>query len=161
MGNLDNDTAGPTPEPQRTECLSSNFSLYWRIFIPIFGTVIFSGLLLALILIPEENLYLSFPALWARMGALILLAAWLYWVKNTIWRLKRVDANETHFFVTNYWQTVRYPLADVAEIAETRRMGRRLVHFKLLSPGRFGQVISILPASHYNEVMKQWNLIKV
>ncbi len=160
MGNLDNNTPDPAPEVQRTECLSSNKTLFWRIFIPIFGTVFFVGMNTALLLISEENLYLSFPALWARLTAISLLLGWLYMIKNTLWRLKRVDTNETYLFVTNYWETVRYPWTDVLEVAETQRMGRRFVHFKLVAPGRFGQVISMLAGSQYDEVMEQFNLKK-
>ncbi len=160
MGNLDHNLPDPAPEVQRTECLSSNKTLFWRIFIPIFGTVILVGMNTALLLISEENLYLSFPALWARLTAILLLLVWLYMIKHTLLRLKRVDANETHLFVTNYWDTVRYPWSDVVEVAETQRMGRRLVHLKLAAPGRFGQVVSMLVGSQYEEVMAQWNLKK-
>jgi hypothetical protein len=160
MGNLDNNSAGPAPEATRTECLSSNKTLFWRVFVPIFGTVFLLGLNAALLLISEENLYFPFPALWARLGAIALLLGWLFLVKQTIWRLKRVDANDTHFFVTNYWETVRYPWTDVVEIVETRRMGRRLVHFKLAATGRFGQVISMLASSQYDEVLAEWDVKK-
>ena len=156
MGNLDNAASDPAPESPRTECLSSTTTLFWRVFVPIFGTVFLSGFTLALMLISAENLYLSFPIIWVRVVALILLFAWFFLVKQTIWRLKRVDANLSHLYVTNYWQTVRYPWSDITEIEETRRMGRRLVHFHLAAPGRFGQVISMQPASHFDEVMKQF-----
>ncbi len=155
MGNLDNNPQDPAPEATRTECLSSNKTLFWRVFVPIFGTVFLLGLNLALLLIPEDELYLNFPAIWARLAALALLLGWFYLVKQTIWRLKRVDANDTHFFVTNYWETARYPWSDLVEVGETRRLGRRLVHFKLAAPGRFGQVVSMLAGSQYDEVMAE------
>ena len=146
------------PELQRTECLSSNTTLFWRVFVPIFGTVFFAGMTAALLLISEENLYLSFPAIWVRLAAVLMLLGWLYLLKRTIWRLKRIDANETHLFVTNYWQTIRYPWSDVVGVVETKRMGKRLVHFQLAAPGRFGQVVSMLAGSQYNEVLEQWKL---
>ena len=154
MGNLDQPGSGPAPEPQRTDCLSSTATLFWRVFVPIFGTVFLAGLTLALMVIHESDLYLSFPAWWARAVALLLLAGWLYWVKKGIWRLKRVDASESHMFVTNYWHTVRYPWTDVARIEESKRAGKRLVHFHLHAPGRFGSVITILPAGNYDELMR-------
>ncbi len=154
MGNLDHSAADPAPEPQRTECLTSNATLFWRVFVPIFGTVFLAGLTLALLLISEENLFLSFPALWARVTALLLLLSWLLLIKRTVWRLKRADANETHLFVTNFWHTVRYPWSDIDRIEESQRMGRRLVHFHLKASGRFGQIISILPAAHFDVLMK-------
>ena len=109
---------------------------------------------LALMLISEENLFLPFPALWARIAAVLLLIGWYFLIKRTIWRLKRADANTSHLFVTNFWHTVRYPWSDVDRIEESNRMGRRLVHFHLKAPGRFGQVISILPAAHFDELRR-------
>lgn len=161
MGNSDHSSPENAAETPRSECLSSNATLYYRIFAPIFGTVFIAGFALALFLIPEDDLYLSFPALWARLAALGVLAAWLFFIKRTVWRLKRVDATPEHLFVTNYWHTVRYPWQDVDQITESRRMGRRLVHFHLKAPGRFGQVFTILPARHYDELMKNLNVREI
>lgn len=100
-------------------------------FRPIFGTVFLGGLLLHLLLIPEEELYLPFPLLWGQLFLLALWLGWLFLVRRTIWRLKRVDANATHFFVTNYWTTVRYPWGDVEKTEEKTRLGRRIVNLCL------------------------------
>jgi len=158
MGNLDNNASTPAPEEQRTDCLSSNATLFWRVFVPIFGTVFLSGMTTALLLLDEDNLYLPFPALWARISALVFLVAWVLLVRRTIWRLKRVDANDTHLFVTNFWQTVRYPWSDVLNITESKRFGRKLVHFHLIAPGRFGKVISILPASNFEALVENFKV---
>lgn len=147
-----------TPETPRSECLSSNSTLFYRIFVPVFGTVFFLGFVLALNLIPEDDLYLPFPAWWARVAVIIILLGWLFFVKTTIWRLKRVDATSEYFFVTNYWHTVRYPWHDAEQITESKRLGRRLVHLHLRAPGRFGRVISFLPARHYDELMKNFGI---
>jgi hypothetical protein len=133
-----------------SECLSSNSTLFWRVFVPIFGTVFLSGLLLSFLLIPEEDLYLPFPLLWGRVFLLVLLLGWLFLVRSTLWRLKRVDASASHFFVTNYWQTVRYPWSDVEKVEEKRHLGRRVIHFSLRAPGRFGQKISFLPDGRFD-----------
>jgi len=59
-----------------------------------------------------------------------------------------------HIYVSDYWTTVRYPWTDVETIEEKRRLGRRIVNFVLRAPGRFGQVISFLPGSTFDEWMK-------
>lgn len=153
MENQDSDnTQLPTGS---TECLSSNATLFWRVFVPIFGTVFLSGLLLTFLLIPEEELYLPFPALWGRVVLFVIWLAWLVLIRRTLWRLKRIDANPTHLFVTNYWVTVRYPWADVERIEEKARLGRRIVNLWLRAPGRFGQKISFLPGSHFHDWKKE------
>jgi hypothetical protein len=154
MGNLLYSSSSSSDESPQTDCLTSNATLFWRVFVPIFGTVFLGGLTLAMMLISAENLLLPFPALWGRLGALLLLSAWIFLIKSTIWRLKRVDATEKHLFVTNYWHTVRYPWSDVLKVEETRRAGRRLIHLHLVAPGKFGQVISILPAAHFDTMLE-------
>lgn len=142
-----------TTEP--TECLSSNSTLFWRVFVPIFGTVFLSGLLLTFLLIPEEELYLPFPLLWGRVFIFALWLGWLLLMRSTLWRLKRVDANSTHFFVTNYWITVRYPWVDVEKTEVKRHLGRRVAHLWLRAPGRFGQKISFLPGDRFEGFRKE------
>jgi hypothetical protein len=138
--------------------LSSNSTLFWRVFVPIFSTVMLTGLLLAFWLIEEDELYLSFPAIWARLALLLLWAAWLLLLRRTLWRLKRVDADDTHLYVTNYWTTVRYPWHDVESYEEKKRLGRRVVNFLLRAPGRFGQKISFLPGSDFDLWKKKFDL---
>lgn len=148
-------TAASDTSAEKTECLSSNATLFWRVFVPIFVTVFLTGLLLTFLLIPGEDLYLPFPILWGRVFILVLWLGWLFWVRSTLWRLKRVDANATHFFVTNYWVTVRYPWVDVEKTEEKRRLGRRIVQLWLRAPGRFGQKISFLPGDRFEEWKKE------
>ncbi|MBL7807463.1 MAG: hypothetical protein JNN28_06610 [Saprospiraceae bacterium] len=140
---------------ETTECLSSNMTLFWRVFMPIFGGVFLTGLLLTFLLIPEEELYLSFPILWARLFLFALWLGWLLFVRRTLWRLKRVDAGDTHFYVTNYWITVRYPWADVEKVERIRRLGRKLVTIHLKAPGRFGQKITFLPGDRFEAWMEE------
>ena len=131
--------------------LSSNMTLFWRIFVPFFGTVFLTGLMLAFLLIDEEDLYLPVPILWARIAVVVIWIAWLFLISRTIWRLKRVDADDTHIYVTNYWTTVRYPWQDIERYEEKKRLGRRIVNFKLRASGRFGDVVSFLPGSSFEE----------
>jgi hypothetical protein len=138
-----------TDEP--TIILSSTATLFWRIFAPVFSTVMLTGFLLAFWLIEEDELYLSFPAIWLRLG---MTTAWLLWILlmyRTLWRLNRVDGNSSHFFVTDYWTTVRYPWSVIEKIEESHRLGRRIAHFHLRISGRFGTKISFLPSRHYDQ----------
>jgi hypothetical protein len=89
---------------------------------------------------------------------IFILICWLWFVWRTLWRLKRVDGNDTHVFVTNYWITVRYPWTDIAQVTSTRRFGSRIVHLGLRAPGRFGQTISFLPGRHFDHWMQERNL---
>ncbi len=135
--------------------LSSNHTLFWRVFVPIFGTVFLAGFLIAFVLTAEDELYLPFPVLWARLGIAAILLAWVLLVRSTVWRLTRLDADDAFIYVTNYWTTVRYPWADVARIDEKKRAGRRIIQLQLRAPGRFGQKISFLPSTHFFDWMAE------
>lgn len=99
---------------------------------------------------PSETRLWGLTGWGARATMTLLWLGWLYFVRRTFWRLKRVDADPTHFFITNYWTTVRYPWGDLSHIEEKTRMGRRIVQFHLKGSGRFGSVISFLPGTLYD-----------
>jgi hypothetical protein len=155
MNNIENtpENDGNNPEGQQVHVkyqLSSNSTLFWRVFIPAFGTVFMTGLVLGHWLTDAETLYIS--ALWfmsIRVFVTLLWALWIFFVWRTLWRFKRIDADEQHFYVTNYWKTLRYPWSDLERIEEKRRLGRRVVNFYLKSPGSFGQKLSFLPGSDF------------
>jgi hypothetical protein len=123
--------------------------------VPVFGTVFLAGFLLTFWLVEEDDLSLPFSVLWPRLLVLLLMVLWLLFIQRSFWRLKRVDADDTHIYVTNYWTTLRYPWTDVARIEEKKRLNRRVVNFWLRAPGRFGQVISFLPGSFFDEWMAE------
>lgn len=135
--------------------LSSNTTLFWRVFLPVFGTVLATVFAGAFILIDEEELYLPFSVWWLRGVAILLWLAWFYFVRRILWKLLRVDATDTHLYVTNYWTTVRYPWTDVERTELQKRWGRRVVHLHLRASGRFGKRISFLPGSAYAGWMQE------
>jgi hypothetical protein len=136
---------------ERAIALSSTGTLFWRVFIPVFGTVFFLGLTLAFWLTEEDDLHIPFlPVVWGRVLILVSLLAWLFIIRRTLWRLKRIDADSTYIYVTNYWITLRYAWPDVDRIEAKNRMGRRILNLWLKAPGRFGQIISFLPVSHFD-----------
>jgi hypothetical protein len=137
----------------RSTLLSSNTTLFWRVFIPIFTTVFLLGLNLAFWLTPEDALYLPFPVLWLRLALLALFAGWLLFVRRTLWRLHRVEADAQYLYVSNYWTNLRYALHDVDRFETVSRLGRRVVNLWLKAPGKLGQKISFLPGSRF----RSWN----
>ncbi|MEY3241000.1 MAG: hypothetical protein RIR11_2438 [Bacteroidota bacterium] len=139
----------------RTTPLSSTATLFWRLFVPVFSTVLLTVAALVFWLTPEDDLYLSYPALWARLGITAVLAGWIYFMYNTLTRLRRVDADDTHLYVTDYWKTARYPWSEVEKKTESKRLGRRIASFHLKGAGIFGSKISFLPAKHFSQWMSE------
>lgn len=134
--------------------LSSNTTLIWRIFLPVFGSVFLSGLLLAFWLIDEEELYLPYSVWWPRLILALLWLAWLYFVRRSLWPLKRIDADHDYLSATNYWTTARYPWTDIERLEKRKLLGRQAFAIRLKAPGYFGQEILFLPASHFFKWME-------
>lgn len=145
------DTAAlPKNGHSKTTHLSANSTLFWRVFVPIFGTVFLGALASVFWFTPADELYLRTMSITSvRLIVTLLFVSWLLLVYRTVLRLLRVDANDVHLYVTNYWTTVRYPWIDVERIETVRRLGRRIVHIYLKAPGRFGAKISFLPGSQF------------
>ncbi len=140
----------------RLTILSSNKTLFWRVFVPVFGTIFLGVLTLAYILTTDNESYaLLISGLWTKVLLLVLLLGWLLFLRRTLWRLHRVDADDTHLFVTNYWTTARYPWDDVLRLEEKRRLGQRIVNIHLRAAGRFGQKIAFLPSTSYDVWMRE------
>ena len=135
--------------------LSSNTTLVWRIFLPVFGSVFISGLLLAFWLIDEEELYLPYSVWWPRLILVALWLAWLYFLRRRVWPLKRIDADPNYLAVTNYWTTARYPWSDIERLEKRKFLGRKALCLHLKAPGYFGKQILFLPASHFYSWMEE------
>ncbi len=140
---------GETPVRAQAQQLSSNHTIFWKVFFPIFTTVFLTGMLAVFCLIDEDDLYMSFPVVYIRVGLLLIWAAWILLMRRTLWRLKRVDRDETYIYVSNYWNTARYLQTDIDRVEEKRRLGKRIVNFHLKGSGIFGTKISFLPGSDY------------
>ncbi|MFM8495876.1 MAG: hypothetical protein ACKOEM_10190 [Planctomycetia bacterium] len=62
----------------------------------------------------------------------------------TVFKLKRVDASDTHFHISNYFKNFRYPVADIESI-RVRDIGIATVaKMTLLAEGSFGKKIYFL-----------------
>lgn len=144
------------PSQIRVTALSSNSTLFWRIFIPVFGTVLLSGLFLGIFLSEEGADRHPLVPLWVvRIVMVLVMALWFWSVKRYFLSLKRIDADDQYLFVTNYWTTVRYPWFDVERIDMTKQLGSPLSLLMLKAPGRFGQAIPFKPASHFQSWMEE------
>jgi hypothetical protein len=134
-----------SPNATQTTNLTATSTLFWRLFVPLAVMTLLTVSSLVFLFTDEDELYLSYPAIYPRIILPVLLLICSYLLFRTLWRLRRVDASGTHIFVTDYWTSVRYPWSDVVRINTTKRLGRVLMQIHLRAPGRFGQVITFLP----------------
>ncbi|NJO86534.1 MAG: DUF4175 domain-containing protein, partial [Lewinella sp.] len=87
--------------------LSSNATLFLKIFLPFFWTTVVAMFTLLLWFGPAHY-FGGLPLQSLRWGMLLVLAAgaatfWLFF-----WPLKRVEADGDYLYVSNYFRTARY-----------------------------------------------------
>lgn len=97
--------------------LSSSWTIFLRLFIPVFWAVFFGSFTIAMFAFKEE----LGPVLGSPNAAWIFLACYLTGVTIiyfSLWKLYRVDADNAFFYVTNFFRTYKYPFHQVRKIDE-------------------------------------------
>lgn len=134
--------------------LSSNATLFWRVFAPAFSVVFLGGIVVAHWATPAEDLYpRKAPVAEIRIGLTLLWILLLLLIYFTVWRIRRVESDGRFVYVSNYWVTARYPNEDVSHVFLGKKWGRRIARMYLKAPGRFGQVIRFLPGRQAKELL--------
>ena len=124
--------------------LSSNITLFLKLFLPVFWTTVLTGITLVTWLSPEH--YFGGVSLTSlRYGMLFVLMTWLALSFFVLWPLKRVETDGEFIFVTNYFQTARYHLIDdVRGIVEGRLLFLPVCTLELRGTGTFGKRIRFI-----------------
>ncbi|THH36496.1 hypothetical protein [Neolewinella litorea] len=119
--------------------LSSNTTLFLKLFLPVFWTTVLVGITLVTWFAPEHY-FGGIPLQSLRYGIVFVLvmAVGTFWL--AFWPLKRVETDGEFLFVSNYFRTARYHLVqDVEEIHESRFLFLKLCSVHLRAPGTFGR----------------------
>ena len=126
--------------------VSTNATLFYRLFLPIFWTVFFGAFTIAVFVANRQD-YGGIPGNMMRMGTGIFYLSGLTMIYFTIFKLKRVEMDKEYVFVTNYIKSFRYPWHNIATISEHKFLFLKLVTIKFKTPGHFGRKI-VFAASH-------------
>ncbi len=118
--------------------LSSNATLFLKLFLPVFWTTVMVGITLVTWLAPEHY-FGGLPLRSLRWAVLLMLITGIGTLYLTCWPLKRVETDGEFLFVTDYFRTARYHLIDdVKQIRESRFLFLRLATIELQGKGTFG-----------------------
>ena len=123
--------------------ISSNATLFFKIFIPVFWMAFFGAFTMAVVLSNVKQFPLfSFTYFKIGLAAFFIIGiAILYF---TVIQLKRVELDNEYMYASNYFKTYRYPFHNIEKMTE-RDMGLfRLVKFYLKKPGKFGKKITFI-----------------
>ena len=126
--------------------LSSNLTLFFKLFIPVFFTVFYGAFTLTLLLTDIEDLGFL-PYAWFPVSNLVFYLACLLIMFVTVWKLKRVDADETYIYISNYFKTYRYAYSSIAKMDETSFLLFKIIIIRFREKTSFGKQIFFLKES--------------
>jgi len=127
-----------------TQRISSNATLALAIFFPVFWTVFFGSVTVALFLYDTRSGNLPVEtAKWVMLAIFLSGVLVLYF---TIFQLKRVELDEQFVYVTNYFKTYRYPYSSVEKLEVSEFLFLAVGVIRLRQAGRFGRRITFVMA---------------
>lgn len=134
--------------------VSSNLTLFFKLFIPVFWAVFFGAFLIALF-IEKEELFSTNTSNF-RIGAVFFYVSGLVTYYFLFFKIKRVEFSEEHLYVTNYFKTVRYSWPSIASINNTKFLIFTIVTLHLNKPGIFGKSMTFLASRrNYKKFMEE------
>ena len=130
--------------------LSSNWTLLFNIFLPTLWLTFFGVFLIAVLQADKSKVDTSVNYL--LYGLIFFVLIFLIIFKYTVFRLKRIDTDETHIYVTNYFKAARYPFQDIESIVKNKGILFSYGTLILKGKGVFGNKIVFLASSPRLEV---------
>ncbi len=127
------------------ERVSSNSTLFFVIFLPVFWTVFFGAVTTALLLQPLAFIG-NTPAGTFRIGLAFFFLSGLALFYFTLLRLRRIEIGQGFVYVTNYLKNYRYPYHNIARIETSTFLFLHIGAITLKTPGYFGRKILFLPS---------------
>jgi len=123
--------------------VSSNATLFFKFFIPIFWTVFFTAFFIGL-LISEVEYIGNVPMFLARVFSLGFVAIGVLFFYLFVLPLKRVEMNPEYFIVTNYFKNYKYSYDSIESIEERDWYFFRTYTIILKEVGSFGRKINFV-----------------
>jgi hypothetical protein len=118
--------------------ISSNFTLGLRIFVPTVWCVFFGAFTIAFLISSGDAPLLNswtFRISWT-LGFLFVLLL----IRQSIWKLRRVEVDNAFIYVTDYFKTARYPFHNIETIRSISfgLFWLGVIHYK--QAGIFGKI---------------------
>lgn len=125
------------------ERYSSNLTLFYVIFLPVFGWVFLLASTLASFLGPvmSDEVYISD---YVKYGVLTVFILLTFFIIFFAFRLKRLEADEEKIYLSNYFVTTMMPLENIEKVTITDLIVMRIATIHLISKSRWGQKIKVL-----------------
>ena len=127
--------------------VSTNLTLFFKFFIPIFWIVFFGAFTIVSWFAPGQY-FGELAGLPFRIGTAIFFITGVLLLYFTLLPLKRVELDEDYLYVTNYFKTARYPYHNVKKMVSSDFLFIKLVSIHLKAGGIFGKRMRFLASKH-------------
>ena len=126
--------------------LSSNATLFLKIFLPVFWTTIMAGTTLVA-WFAEESKFGGLPLSSFRWATLFTLIMGVALFAVLFWPLKRVESDGEKVYISNYFRTAFYSWEqDVENYSEYRFLFFKIAVIELNGIGSFGRRLRFIPS---------------
>lgn len=134
--------------------VSSNFTVFFKLFLPTVWIVFFTIFTISLFTVDEQTLpLLTSPVFkYPFLAAYLLFFALIYF---TIMQLKRVELGPDCYYVSNYLKTYRLIYDDIESIKTFSLERLELVTFKLKAKSSFGNKIVFLASKQLMDIFRK------
>lgn len=126
--------------------ISSNWTLFLKVFFPIFWGVFFGAITLAFWLSAEAYIGGMKMSYFRLLMTSFFLTGLLVFYLSTM-QLKRVEVDDNFVYITNYKKTARYPFHNIQKVEITDYYLFKIGKVLFRTPGIFGSKISFLANS--------------
>ncbi|PSR13759.1 MAG: hypothetical protein DA408_02625 [Bacteroidetes bacterium] len=126
--------------------ISTNLTLFFKFFVPVFWLVFFGALVLA-VFISGDELAAGLSSTRFRLGALFFYFSGLALFYFLLFPLKRVEYDDDFLYATNYFKTFRYPWHNIEDLEDSSFFLFTVVTVVLKEEGHFGQRIRFVASS--------------
>ena len=126
--------------------ISTNLTLFFKFFIPVFWLVFFGAFLAAIFLYGEE-MASGFASTSFRIGAVAFYLSGLILFYFTLFPLKRLEADAEFLYATNYFKTLRYSWDSVEKIKESKFLFFTLGTVVLKEKGLLGKNLRFIASN--------------
>lgn len=130
--------------------LSSNTTLLFKFFIPVFWTVFFGAFTIAALFYQYDYVG-DTPALYFKLGISFFYLTGLLLFAFILLRLKRVEADDHFLYITNYFKAARYPFHNIERISLSRFLFLSVGSIYLREAGIFGKRCLFIPSRQLME----------
>lgn len=124
--------------------LSSNWTLFLKIFLPVFWISFFGGFLIA-VYTTNSIQAPQFSSGKFRSGAVIFVLSGMIFFLFTFFRIKRIDADDKFIYISNYFRTYRYTFDAIEKITVYDHLILKAAHLKFKGKTSLGRKIVFLP----------------